>query len=350
MDEDGIHEEAYPMCQPVMYDSNEEYMDGSEGDHLSGDDDYFDREEELRGYNRQIDFTLHTILEESCEDSSDPELRTRSRGSSNSGSEDGHSGRKTASHKRHSGPSEMEKYFLYGVGGLVGNEHDEFPPDYSDSAGTSSPESAANDTVFPQKVDSLPIDEPQSMDAVTMSDRERNTDDSGSVGSESDGQCSPIDPKNKKKKFLPRSKGRGNSDSGRLSDSGTGRITGESDSNNADGDLSPNQSSSDSEVLTGYDPAKRTSKKNIKNMQYRRGSGDETEISLMTKAPSAIRTGETTIQNPLFNKPEIQEHKQSYLEGLASSSNNSQSPKISPPISVYLLVYYLLLLYNCPHY
>ena len=37
------------------------------------------------------------------------------------------------------------------------------------------------------------------MDAVTMSDRERNTDDSGSVGSESDGQCSPIDPKNKKK-------------------------------------------------------------------------------------------------------------------------------------------------------
>jgi len=192
MDEEGIHEEAYPMCQPVMYDSNEEY---SEGDHLSGDDDYFDREEELRGYNRQIDFTLHTILEESCEDSSDPELRSRSRGSSNSGSEGGHSGRKQASHKRHSGPSEMEKYFLYGVGGMVGNENDEFPPDYSDSAGTPSPEGATHENVFPQKVDSLPIGEPQSMGPVTMSDRERNTDDSGSVGSESDGQCSPIDPK-----------------------------------------------------------------------------------------------------------------------------------------------------------
>jgi synaptotagmin-like protein len=30
---------------------------------------YQDREEELRGYHRAIDFTLHTILEESCEES-----------------------------------------------------------------------------------------------------------------------------------------------------------------------------------------------------------------------------------------------------------------------------------------
>merc|ERR1711997_689827 len=87
-DMEYMDEEAYPMCQPVMYDSNEEYMDGSEGEHLSGDDDFFDREEELRGYNRQIDFTLHTILEESCEDSSASE-RSKSRGSSFAGSDGG---------------------------------------------------------------------------------------------------------------------------------------------------------------------------------------------------------------------------------------------------------------------
>ncbi len=44
----------------------------AEGEAVSGDE--FDREEELRGYNRAIDFTLHTILEESGEDS-EPELR-----------------------------------------------------------------------------------------------------------------------------------------------------------------------------------------------------------------------------------------------------------------------------------
>lgn len=32
-------------------------------------EDYLDQEEELRGFNHQIDFTLHTILEESGEDS-----------------------------------------------------------------------------------------------------------------------------------------------------------------------------------------------------------------------------------------------------------------------------------------
>ena len=45
----------------------------AEGEAVSGDE--FDREEELRGYNRAIDFTLHTILEESGEDS-EPEHRT----------------------------------------------------------------------------------------------------------------------------------------------------------------------------------------------------------------------------------------------------------------------------------
>ena len=315
VDEQGIHEEAYPMCQPVMYDSNDEYMDGSEGEHLSGDDEYFDREEELRGYNRQIDFTLHTILEESCEDSSDPELRSRSRGSSNySGSDDGRIGRKQSSHKRHSGPSEMEKYFLYGVGGLPGNDTDEFPPDYSDSAGTPSPEQIDNSNRISKNIVGSTSDGPKSMDAVTLSDRERITDDSGSVGSESDGQCSPLDPKSKKKKFLPRSKGRTNSDSGRLSDSGTGRVTGESD--NADGDLSPNPSSSDSEHLSGYDNAKqRTHKKNCKNVAQ------------------SQRTGETTVQNPLFNQAEAQDGKHTLLDGAATSSNSLQSPRISPPIT-----------------
>ena len=92
-----IEREDYPMCQQVVYDS-EEYS-YSEGEQISSGDE-FDREEELRGYNRAIDFTLHTIIEESCEDS-EPENRSL----------------KATNKKRHSDPSELEKYFFYGVGG-----------------------------------------------------------------------------------------------------------------------------------------------------------------------------------------------------------------------------------------
>ena len=66
--------------------------------------------------NPQIDFTLHTILEESCEDS-DPESRRGSDSSSNPVSPSGRHHHRHARGQRHSGPSEMERYFLYGVGG-----------------------------------------------------------------------------------------------------------------------------------------------------------------------------------------------------------------------------------------
>ena len=99
------------MCQPV-YDS-EEY---SEGEPLSSGDELVDREEELRGYNRAIDFTLHTILEESCEDS-EPEARSL----------------RSDERKRLSDPSELEKYFFYGVGGGNMDQNIREESEYSDT-------------------------------------------------------------------------------------------------------------------------------------------------------------------------------------------------------------------------
>jgi hypothetical protein len=115
-----IEREEYPRCQQV-YDS-EEYS-YSEGEQISSGDE-FDREEELRGYNRAIDFTLHTIIEESCEDSEGSESRAS----------------KAGNRKRLSNPSELEKYFMYGVGG--GNmdqsmqDESEYSSDHSDSNST----------------------------------------------------------------------------------------------------------------------------------------------------------------------------------------------------------------------
>ncbi|XP_053666608.1 uncharacterized protein LOC128715721 [Anopheles marshallii] len=89
-----------------------------------------DREEELRGYNRTaIDFTLHTIVEESCEDSeiesrgSDVLGRRRGRrgGRGDHGSEVGHDGDDEPRDGAHRlSASELEKYFFYGLGGEIG--------------------------------------------------------------------------------------------------------------------------------------------------------------------------------------------------------------------------------------
>ena len=215
-DEEYVDNQDYPMCQPVQYDS-EEYI--SEGD------EYFDREEELRGYNRQIDFTLHTILEESCEDSD---------GNSSSRERRSPAGLEQKRSKRHSDPSEMEKYFLYGVGGgnaddqceeYYTTEHSSSPDEVLEddleiaagavpnAGGTLRPAPAAYDQEFLNPLHEDEGQGPQSM----MSDRQ-NTDDSGSVGSESDGQRTP-DHAKVNKKIQKRSKGpHRSSDNGSQSD------------------------------------------------------------------------------------------------------------------------------------
>ena len=252
-DEQYVDNQDYPMCQPVQYDS-EEYI--SEGD------EYFDREEELRGYNRQIDFTLHTILEESCEDSDNSEPQRPMVDQRRN--------------KRHSDPSEMEKYFLYGVGGRDEDNEDEY------TTGSSSPNEVLEDDLehmvydHEQELDQDLMEEDQQPQSM-MSDRQ-NTDDSGSVGSESDGQRTP-DPKNKKK--VVRAKNGSNT---RLSsDNGS-------------------QTDEEAEISTG---SMKRSKKGS-----RRGSAGDAEVKKTLNEPNS---GVQTIAN--------------------GSPSSSLSPKGSPPIT-----------------
>lgn len=111
--------------------------------------------------------------------------------------------------KRHSDPSEMEKYFLYDVGGVSrdNNVSDEF---YTDSAESHIEEDDySNEEEFDPNdcMEVFPPDEgPKSFDGP-LSDP-GNTDDSGSVGSESDGRKTPGQ---KKKKFVRRERGEGES-------------------------------------------------------------------------------------------------------------------------------------------
>lgn len=146
---------------------------------------YADREEELRGYHRTaIDFTLHTIVEESCEESEverEPDAR----------------GRKS----RPTSASELEKYFFFGLGGSnSGKDMDSFSDtcssiysegleslgaeDAGDDDGTDAAELASSrlEKYFLTGFMGFPA-----ADAAADSDG----GSSGSVGSDSEGRPSP---------------------------------------------------------------------------------------------------------------------------------------------------------------
>jgi hypothetical protein len=179
-----------------------------------------DREEELRGYHRSaIDFTLHTIVEESCEES-EVEHTPEENG-----------GRKP----RPTSASELEKYFFYGLGGgaAMGS-----PPG---GGGTRELDSFSDtcSSIYSEGLESLGAEDvtaggagdgpaPGTDDGVTdpadlassrlekyfltgfmgfpASDRNsRDSDGSGSVGSDSEGRPSP----EHRRKKLVRARGTG---------------------------------------------------------------------------------------------------------------------------------------------
>ena len=315
-EEEYVENPEYPMCQPVAYDS-EEYN----SDQFSSGDEYFDREEELRGYNRQIDFTLHTIIEESGEDSEyEPKSAVERRAHP-------HNANKL---KRNSDPSEMEKYFLYDVGGVSrdNNASDEF---YTDSAAESPLDeeeeeedeeyydeefderdaaAAAQQVPNSLELDELPqeIEEPKSFDGQ-ISDNP-NTDDSGSVGSESDGRNTPD---HKKKKFV-RTK---NAPRGEHSDRG------ESDAHGSEGNTAPY--SSDEEVSEN-DTLKRK-----KNNKGRRGS--EPLIAKLTASNETSTKAES--ESPKFSPPITPLPSQIIeVQPAAATSNENVSKSISPSLSL----------------
>ncbi|XP_050460029.1 uncharacterized protein LOC126855955 isoform X2 [Cataglyphis hispanica] len=172
-----------------------------------------DREEELRGYRRQaIDFTLHTIVEESCEESeTEPSLTAGS----------------PSKKPRPPSASELEKYFFFGLGGEGNNS----------SMGSREVDSLSEtSSIYSEGLESLGQDESnginQNQDRSNTSDGFLNSsrlekyylseflgfdqdrrDSDGSVGSDSEGRPSPEAQRRKK---LVRARGTGRSHSSSL--------------------------------------------------------------------------------------------------------------------------------------
>ncbi|XP_069160702.1 serine-rich adhesin for platelets isoform X3 [Procambarus clarkii] len=166
----------------------------------SSGDEICDREVELRGYcNRAIDFTLHTIIEESCEES-DYERKPKE--------EDG----------AKADPSELEKYFYFGLGNgpadskRYANEESEYSDTFSETSSSIFSEGVDIDCKYEEDIDPAELAssrlekyfltgflgfERQPSIRSMGEESELHTDESGSVGSDSEGSPSPEQPRKK---------------------------------------------------------------------------------------------------------------------------------------------------------
>ena len=165
----------------------------------SSGDEACDREDELRGYyNRAIDFTLHTIIEESCEES-DYERKPREEDSLKAD------------------PSELEKYFYFGLGNgpadpkKYANEESEYSDTFSETSSSIFSEGVDMDSKYDEETDLAEFAssrseryfltefmfERQPSIRSMGEDSELHTDESGSVGSDSEGSPSPEQPRKK---------------------------------------------------------------------------------------------------------------------------------------------------------
>ncbi|XP_018055223.1 PREDICTED: uncharacterized protein LOC108691820 [Atta colombica] len=200
--EEVSHDEDEPGATTATEESSEDEANN-----------FGDREEELRGYRRQaIDFTLHTIVEESCEESeTEPSLTAGS----------------PSKKPRPPSASDLEKYFFFGLGG-DGN---------SSSIGSREVDSLSEtSSIYSEGLESLGQDETngsgQNQDRSNNSEGFLNSsrlekyylseflgfdqdrrDSDGSVGSDSEGRPSPEAQRRKK---LVRARGTGRSHSSSL--------------------------------------------------------------------------------------------------------------------------------------
>ncbi|XP_015434021.1 PREDICTED: uncharacterized protein LOC107189855 [Dufourea novaeangliae] len=203
-DDSWVEEVSHDEDEPGAITATEESSE-DEANNLG------DREEELRGYHRQaIDFTLHTIVEESCEESeAEPNLATGS----------------PSKKQRPPSASELEKYFFFGLGGDGNNS----------SMGSREVDSLSEtSSIYSEGLESLGQDEGTAQGQERSSsgegflnssrlekyflseflgfDQDRRDSD-GSVGSDSEGRPSPEAQRRKK---LVRARGTGRSHSSSL--------------------------------------------------------------------------------------------------------------------------------------
>lgn len=162
-----------------------------------------DQEDELRGYHRSaIDFTLHTIVEESCEESEVEQNAPKKK-------------------ERPASATDLEKYFFFGLGdgtvaSMNSNREDAFSETSSiysegmESLGGPEETQQQNDNSDPAELASSRLEKYFLSGFMGFTAERRDSD--GSVGSDSEGRPSP----EQRRKRLVRARGTGRSHSSSL--------------------------------------------------------------------------------------------------------------------------------------
>ncbi|XP_018565614.1 uncharacterized protein LOC108906745 [Anoplophora glabripennis] len=162
-----------------------------------------DQEDELRGYHRSaIDFTLHTIVEESCEESEVEQNAPKKK-------------------ERPASATDLEKYFFFGLGdgtiaSINSNREDAFSETSSiysegmESLGGPEEAQQQNDNSDPAELASSRLEKYFLSGFMGFTAERRDSD--GSVGSDSEGRPSP----EQRRKRLVRARGTGRSHSSSL--------------------------------------------------------------------------------------------------------------------------------------
>lgn len=193
-----------------------------------------DNEDELRGYHRAaIDFTLHTIVEESCEESEVEQTSSMKK-------------------QRPASATDLERYFFFGLGdgnipSITTNREDAFSETSSvyseglDSLGGPD-EKQQNDNSDPAELASSRLEKYFLSGFMGFNSGRRDSD--GSVGSDSEGRRSP----EQRRKRLVRARGTGRSHSSSLDNLLSNPELSGNDQSNEPSNDSENSSSSDSDT------------------------------------------------------------------------------------------------------
>lgn len=244
-DQESVPAGPGPVCLEEGLADDDSWVEDLDRDDMptttdsSEDDALPDREEELRGYHRSaIDFTLHTIAEESCEDS---EIEVE---------------------KNH--PTELEKYFFYGLGECPSNAEERELDTMSETSSIYSEGVESNGGAE----DPIPNQDPAELASSRlekyflsgfMGFNRRDSD--GSVGSDSEGRPSP----EQRRKRLVRARGTGRQHSSSLDNlvdcEQQNEQQAESEGSSTETDSHDEQSNSFDKGDGQFDTVKRTKKK-----------------------------------------------------------------------------------------
>ncbi|XP_037081565.1 actin cytoskeleton-regulatory complex protein pan1-like [Pollicipes pollicipes] len=246
------------------FDSDERYSMEEQESFSDASQEEAYTEEEMRGLSRPLDFTLTTIIEESCEESDVDERAAKERTPTADPS------------------SELEKYFFFDLGNgpyeprKVGNEESECNDSFSSDASAS----VYSELLDTEDADGDPVEQAaaryfnkgflglglvrQPSIRSAGEDSEVQTDGSGSVGSDSEGQPSP----EQRRKKVTRSRYRAQSGdvSGSGGDVSAREVSDKSDGTSSDEDNPPDPTADETafEKTDGqFDTIKRRKKKKL---------------------------------------------------------------------------------------